>query len=313
MLAYIHSSVGTNIPALVSLKISESTTEKVVLPIVLIVAAGTLYFVNVPGILAGKGIINALMAPTADERFSLFDRAIERDSFANQEIREQMTLQALNVFRSTSVNENEKGRIYNHVHEELQKQAEEKPGDARVYTFLAMLHRGANNTEAVLENIVMARALSPKKQSIIYEEAFARIEAEQFEVALSLLKEAYELDRSNEQARIMYAIGALYAKDQELIEELIDNEERFVALARTDLALEAAYFTGAYELAEEIFQFRINENPDNVQLQISFSAMLNEIGESQKAIEVIEKAIDVHPQFEEQLRAFIEEIRKGSL
>lgn len=60
-----------------------------------------------------------------------------------------------------------KQKAFARVEEELLKQATEKPGDARIHVFIASFYRSTNQLEKAIEQLAIARSLSPNKQLII--------------------------------------------------------------------------------------------------------------------------------------------------
>ena len=103
ILAFIHARVSRDIPAIRDWKINRRVVEQVVAPVVLVATLATVYFVNIPGIAAAKDIINAFQAQTPEIMLEAFDDALSGGSFADQEVREQLTRQTQNIIRSNQV------------------------------------------------------------------------------------------------------------------------------------------------------------------------------------------------------------------
>ena len=101
-----------------------------------------------------------------------FEKALADDSFGTQEIREQMTQKAQSIIADKNVPEEIKQKFKTRVEEELLKETQEKPNDARVEVFLSSFYRATGEIDKAIEHLETARALSPKKQIIIYEQGF---------------------------------------------------------------------------------------------------------------------------------------------
>jgi tetratricopeptide (TPR) repeat protein len=68
---------------------------------------------------------------------------------------------------------------------------------------------------------------------------------------------------------------------------------------------------GNFERVKEIWQKFIEEEPGNSQYYVSLAATFVQLEERNKAIEALEKAIELNPQFKEQGEYYIKEIRAG--
>lgn len=311
ILAFIHSRVGTEMQRVMEYKIDRRVVEQVAAPVVGVVLVVSLYMVNVPGIMAAKGIIKAFQSPTVDEMITAFDEALARGSFGNQEIREQMTRQAQNIFRSPDIPPAQKQEIFKRIEEELLKQIEEKPGDARVHVFISSFYRMTNNLEPAKEQLAIARSLSPNKQQIIFEQALTDLQLGNTDEALEFFKVAYELDTSYNDARTLYGAGAIYANDDELFNSIINTKEKMAHFAQNDIAVQAAYQGQRFDLLREIFEIQIENAPQDPQLRVGLAVTYYESGEVENAINALEKAGDDIPGFKEQADSFIEDLRAG--
>ena len=96
ILALIHARVSSEMKGVDLAKFDTRVIEQVWTPVVGVVLVAVLYFVNVPGIQAAGDIIDAFSAKSPDMMLAQFEEALDRKSFASQEIREQMTRQAQN-------------------------------------------------------------------------------------------------------------------------------------------------------------------------------------------------------------------------
>src|SRR3989338_6169358 len=110
ILALVHTRVATVIPRVLAFHIDKTVVTQVVAPAIAVVLCLSLFYVNVPGIAAAGDLIDALTVVDtaarrpgmpADEYNALlmrgldeFTQAISRNSFAAQEIREQLALTA---------------------------------------------------------------------------------------------------------------------------------------------------------------------------------------------------------------------------
>lgn len=171
----------------------------------IIIGLYVVYAVNVPALNANGALLRALNPQYAtSERQEFFREALSYNSFASQEIREQMVQLAIFAVRQEGISIETKIALLADAANEMEKQAMLMPESARIHMLYGLMHRLLGSNERAYEILSHARNLSPKKQSILFEYAFAAESLGKKQEALATLKEAYELDTSYEQARVLY-------------------------------------------------------------------------------------------------------------
>jgi len=311
ILAYIHARVAIPCPSLVRFKIDTRVIEQVAVPVMSIVLVITVYYVNVPALSAAGDVIQAFRTNDAEEILSWFNTAIARDSFGTQEMREQFTQKAQSILQDPKVSDAVKQKIKNRVEEELLKQIEEKPNDARIEVFISSFYRMTGDLDKAITHLETARALSPRKQLIIFEQGFAQLQKQDAEKAVSFFKEAYELGPQFMESRILYAMATMYAGKKDLFSELIQTEEQKSAFAMNEYGIQATYAQKDYPLLIELFTIRIAKKPTDKQERTNLAYLLSESGDTPAAIEVLKKAGEDIPDFKTEADAFIKSLTDG--
>ncbi len=311
ILALIHSKVAVPIQKIAAFRIDPQLTSQFVAPLVVLIVGATVYFVNVPGIGASSDIIDAMMAPTAKARLEEFHSALARNSFADQEIVEQLAQQAMNVLRNQNVSEEERKGMVQRAELELLRLAEEKPGDARIHAFLTTFYRNLGAVAQAREQAALARSFSPQKQAIIIEQGIVEVQAGDLEKAISFLDEAFRLDERNTQARVLLASTMISAGKKNEAMALI-GEEYFNMFVQNDYALSVVDKDGDRALLARMFEKRIELQPDNSQHRATLAFIYTEMKQTQKAIEVLEKASLDIPEFKETAQCFVGNLKKGA-
>jgi O-antigen ligase/tetratricopeptide (TPR) repeat protein len=304
-LGYIHARVARKIPALEQWKIHTRIVDQIAVPVVGVGVLLCVYFTNIPGIQAAGDIINAFRTQDAEVMLKNFDTALARNSFGTQEIREQMTQKVQEIIRSPELPEELKQRAFKRVEEELLKQAEEKPNDARIHVFISSFYRTTNNLDPAIAQIEIARSLSPRKQLIIFEQGIAYIQKGEYQKAMDVLKEAYDLGPQFMESRVFYATAAVYNNRLDVVDEIIKTDEEKRAFAENQLAVQAVYGAKLYPRLIEMFKLQVAYTPDDTQLRTNLAFVLNESGDVDGAIEVLRKAGEDIPAFKEQSTQFI--------
>lgn len=310
ILALVHAHVSTPFKKLASVNVNPQLLSQMVVPLVVLVTGASVWFLNAPGIGAAADIIDAMTQQTVEARLREFHSALERHSFADQEIVEQLAQQAMNVVRNPNITEDEKRAITQRAELELLRLIEEKPGDARLYAFLTSFYRSIGALPQAREQAAKARELSPKKQAIIIEQAVIEIQAGDNEKAREYLKTAFELDESNTQARVLYAALLVGMQRGEEASALI-TDEYFEAFALNDFALSMADQGGDRELLVRMLEVRTAQQPEVAQNHASLAFIYYEMGEIDKAIEVLKNAGEKIPTFTKSAECFIGNLEKG--
>lgn len=284
--------------------------NRVVTPLIIIVLVFSLYFVNIKGIGTATTLIDALsQQETLDMNLRFFKKALAYDSFGNQEVREQL-IQVANRMRALQVDDQTKQNFFVLARDEMEKQLEEVPDDARTTLFLATLFDGYGDSEKALQYYTRAHELSPQKQVIRFQIGSFYLGRGEYQKALELFKETFELEPNYSDARMYYAAAAIYTGNTALVEELL-TPIYGSAIVNHDQILRAYFNTEQFTKVLAIWKMRIEAEPENAQYHLSLAAAYLELNDRANAIAAIEKVIELDPNFKEQGEYLIGEIRAG--
>ncbi len=308
VLGYIHSRITASAQTPVARQFDARLIEQIAAPVVAVTLVLTFYFVNVPSMRAAGDIIDGFRATDPETMLTSFETALSRNSFGNQEIREQMMQRIQSAAAQPEITADFRQRAFTRVEEELKKQSEEKPGDARVELFLSVFYRTVGDYERAAEQLAVARALSPKKQVTIFEQGFNELDRGNTAASLALFKEAYDLAPAFTTARVHYANAALVADNVDLWRELMGTGEEKRAYALNDNAIRTVYTKKLYPELIEMFKTRIEVYPQVPQERANLAYIYDEMGQSADAIEVLRQAIVDIPSFKSEAEQFITNI-----
>lgn len=311
IIALVHSRVAAPMEAMERVEVEERLVVQIVAPVILVFTLAIIYFANVPGIQAAGDIIDAMRLSTVQGRLEQFHEALSRESFADQEIVEQLAQQAMSVARNQSVPENERQMMVQRAELELLRMVEEKPGDARLHNFLATFYRTIGAYPQAQEQGAIARSLAPRKQAIILEQGVTEIQMGNLEAARDFFKQAYELETSNTQALVFYASMEAQLGNIEKTKELL-GDEYLDEFAANDFALNSVNQSGDKVFLTSLFEERVKITPENAQNWASLSYLYYELDELEKSIHTLERAASSAPSFAVQARCFIENMKVGN-
>ena len=271
-----------------------------------------IYAVNIPGLLASKTILNAFKAAgggNAQGAFAEFQKAISYNSFGSMEAREHLSSFAMQVYGNPNLDKEFKDKVANYAIDELKKQNEQYPNDIREMIFLAAVYNKTQKYEKAVSLLNKAIEIAPKKQQLYFELGTSYLNKGDNENGMATLKKSFDLDQTNEEARRIYAVSAIFAGQDALAEELmkehggvVQDDERF---------LKAYAQKNNFEKVTAILKVFIDKNPTNIQYRLNLAAVYLQAGYRTKSIEQLEKAIEAIPDFKKQGEFYISEIKAG--
>jgi tetratricopeptide (TPR) repeat protein len=186
---------------------NEEYQNYILIPVVCVLTAASIYFVNIPGISANRELIKALrLVPGGQVTAGLqsFKTALDYKSMGDSETREQLLSITPSVLQAKEVDQKTKIEFLNFTVSEVQKQIDMVPNDARYYILLASLFNSIGYPDKALLNVQKAIELSPEKQAMRFELVQSLYMLGRKEEAIAEAKKAYELDTRYEQAKTLY-------------------------------------------------------------------------------------------------------------
>ncbi len=311
LLALIHSRVGVPLKRLQEWKIEPVMITQFATPVVILIAGATIYFVNVSGIQAAGDVIDALVANTPQGRLQAFHTALSRESFARQEIVEQLAQQAMGIVGNPNVSDKDKQNMVQRAELELLSLIEDKPGDARLHNFLASFYRAIGALPQAEEQAKIATSLSPEKPSMIIEQGIIALQQNKLEEATGFMKQAFELDERNTQARVLYGAVLMRSGKTQEARDLIDPDY-IEAFSRNDYAVSSTEAAGDFDFLAKLFEARIAQQPDNPQFRASRAFIDYQQGNIEGAIEVLKQAAEDIPSFANVANCYVDNLQKGA-
>lgn len=307
-LAYLHER---SLPTSHAEPASQETGYRfqVAATIVVLATFGSLYYFNVRPILASSILIKAI-SPQSDPASNLayFKQALAYGTFGNQEIREQLS-QGTTALRNANIALPVKQEFFDLSRTEYQKMIDEAPNDARHPLFLgALLNNYGQHAEAV-PYLERAHELSPRKQTIFFEIGSNYLNAQDFPKAVAAFKEAFELNTSFRDARIIYAMGLIYSGDSAGAAKLL-TEGFGSAVVGDDRLIKAYGDTKQYGKMLELVKVRISERPD-AQGYLTLAAAYCQAAQGTNAINALKKLVEIAPSYKDQAAFYITEIQAG--
>ena len=314
VLAWIGSRVVSAPPAVAKniFALDSGTKNRVLIPLIAVAAVFVLYKVNVPALLASKDLISALSANKVGPSLNLvyFKKALSRNSFGDSEIHEQLVQKSTQAADAAGLDPKIKTDFFNLTRSEMLRQLERTPNDARYHLFMGSFLAGFGDNDGAVTYLQKAHELSPKKQTILFSLGSVYLGKGDYAKGVEIMKEAFDLEPSFDEARRIYAVALVYAKQGELAAEVLKSLPAETVLA--DQRLIRAYFLAGYlDKALEGVNFVLLKEPSNIQYHFTRASVLNQLGQKTAAIAALNKIAEINPAARQEVDQFIKKIRSG--
>ncbi len=314
LLAYMHSisvlrkssTHGFNTKA-----VSQDVTLYVALPIIVVLTVMGVYYINVPALSANKTLIQAISPQQAggvEKNLALFKEVFEDNSFGIDEATEQLVQVTSQISSSNTVPDTLKKQFYDYASLKIKEKTLRTPNDARYFVFAGTFFNRFGEYDEAIPYLTRALELSPRKQTIYFELGTSYIGKKDYTKAMEILKAGYELAPESGESRVVYAVGALYSKNTTVLQTLtpliststVLNDNRFLK-AYADL--------GDYMSVISILTTRLKTDPNNMNYKFSLASAYVNVGQKQKAIDVLKEMIAQDPTFKDQGEGYIKQIQ----
>ncbi len=311
ILALIHSRAGKVMPFMEKVKVDKSLINQFVAPVAGVLVIAIIYTIHIPGMQAAGDLIDGFGVNNPADRLVAFERALSRDSFAHQEITEQLAQQAMSVVQNQQVPEEVRAKYVKRSEEELIRLVQEKPNDARVHVFFGSFYRAIGNLDEAAKQMQIARDLSPQKQSIIAQQGIVAYSQGNNELARDFFKEAFLLDERNLEAREYYAAMLFSTGEADTAKALASDETIINRFALNDFLVGAVNATGDNEFLAKLYEARVAQKPEVEQNWVSLSFLYYQMGDKNKAVETLGKSAEAKPSFAKMANCFADNIKSG--
>lgn len=319
VLAYIHLlRPGVKLP--IFKNFSKTVTEDSVtvrdyifMPIIFIIFAVSLYFINIRSIQANKILISSLQTCSRVETLDIksFEKVFKINSpMANQEAREQLLSCATNVLKNSQTSQDKKMAFYNLAKKEIERQISETPNDTRIYIIAGSFYNSIGDFTTATPLLEKANELSPNKQSIMYELSANYINLGKNQQAIDTSEKAYLLDTENYNAKVVYVTNLINAKQSNKAIELFSGDEKIFIDPKV---LNAYLYSKQYDKAIEAHKKALLATPDSQDLYVSLASAYILNSQNSMAIDTLRKTIVKFPLIKTELENLIKQLQEGKI
>jgi tetratricopeptide (TPR) repeat protein len=295
-------SIFGNVPA------SQDLAEYVVAPIMIVLLALGIYFLNYDTIKANTGLIIAMQSCQGGKPdMQTFKEVFARNSTtANQEAREQLISSCAPSVIGGQYPNQTKLEVFNLANEQLDKQIAETPKDARAYVLGGAFLVSSGQFDKAITMLEKALTLSPKKQSLIVELANAYVNAGKFDKAIEILKPTYEMTPENTQVKQAYAMAMVLNKQEAEARKLFNNDP---AIFESDIMARVYMSLKQYDKSLDIYKKKLAADPTSAELMGQLAQAQYTAGRIEDAVKTLESIGEQYPEYADQIQATIKQLR----
>src|SRR3989338_1156624 len=274
--------------------------------IIIVITAGTVYFLNIRNIDANIALINAIRpegvlvdGPNGEKEIAL-EAVIERGGIGKTEAREQLAQIALQTTDSR-VPANIRQQFYDLTMNKFEGAIADDPNDLRTISFAAVFYERFGQFDKSLQYFKKAIELSPKRQESYLDLSQQFLIQGNYDEAEAVTKTAYELDPTYPAAALAYTVTLVYQKKLDEVEKVLAPFKEKGAPVIYENRLISAYganrnFGKVVELVNE----RIARGYATGRDYFSLAGGYDGLGQTANALAAIRQGMSVDPSLKEE-------------
>ncbi|MEK7585306.1 MAG: O-antigen ligase family protein [Patescibacteria group bacterium] len=286
-----------------------------------------LYFLNFKPILAANNLITGLSynnegqkkinegkpqesLPYFERGLGFFEQVYTYNTFGSMEATEQLINFTIQTAGQAAIPLDLKQAIVNFAHDRIVAELERDPSSARMHVFAGSLYSRIGSYDEAAKELSLAREISPKKQTILFELGSLYFRVGKTPEALAVFKQAYELDPSFSEAAILYSVTAIISGQIDLAKEVINST--FADGVTVDDRLIGAYFqTNHYDEIVKLWEKKVAATPADLTSHKSLIGAYLISGRRDKAAAQAEAVIKLIPEVAVEFEQLVKVIRSG--
>jgi oligosaccharide repeat unit polymerase len=302
-----HNEQGIKPP----MNFSSETLNYFLTPLIVIIMVGSIYFVNVPAILASQSLIGAISNQTGGPQVNLdnFKKAISYNSFGSSEILEQLVGVSTQIVTAQSVSGDVRQGFLTLTTDQITKKIKETPDDARYLLLAGSFFNRVGQYDTAIPYLTDAVKNSPTKSTMYFELGSSYLGKSDYPKALDIFAQGYNLEQNNPDAQAIYAIGGIYNGKTDIIKEMFAKLGQDKVMS-DDRILQTYVNIKDYTAAINILTYRVLKDPTNYNTELNLASVYASAGQKTKAIQIIQDVEGKNPTLKAQLDTYIQQLSK---
>lgn len=309
--AMVHARVARPIPRIEGLPVLSQALAPTAASVLLVVGAATLWVVNVPNMQAAHDLIRALSQRAGPAvNIEGFNAAASRNSFASQEIAEQMVASVPRIVSAPSVSDQAKRDYLNLAFGQMAKELARAPGDPRLRLQLSSAFASVGDVQNALLQTEEALRVSPEKQTTLIQKGLLLLQAKRYAEARDVFRQAYELDTSFTTLAAYAAAGEIAAGNVLTGKGILANA--FGTTTVDNELLRIVYFEGKhYDDLIAIEKLRVSKAGGTPEARFNLAIAYSMVGRRADALAEVQATVAAYPTHADTAALVLEEIEKN--
>lgn len=280
--------------------------------IVIIALVLVLYFVNFVPWRQSESLLNilALSNQGTIAKYEDYSALLSKNSLGFSENLEHLSQIVIGLSANQNVPNETKQKLFELTDKAFLKHLERVPNDTRYRLFYGLFLSRFGWYGKAVEQLKIARELSPNKQQVYFELVSNLIADGKLEEALVAAKTAYDLEPNYTEAKFIYGLTLLASGQNELSQKVFADTP-IEKIILDDRYISVLAMLKKYNELISVVEKRIELDPSNIQNRITLAASYLEAGRREDAVRAIQKIIELDPSFKERGEYYISEIRAG--
>ena len=287
--------------------------------LLIIITIITIYFGNIQPARASRYIIQGIVS-NLENSIPAFQKAIQTSPMSIFETPEQFSRKMTGFTFDQSQNKDILGNGFESAAEEMQKAIDKSPQDFRYYLLLGRHYNDFFQLTQDQEKLSLAEKylekaieLSPENQQVYWSFAQTKIFQGKAGEAISLMQQSVDLDpyfgRSHWFLAMAYRIVGNYEMALEEIKKAEEVGYNWKAnSSELKTVIDVYQKLQDSESLVELYLLAMNLEPQNAQFYAGLAVAYANLGQFDMAREVAQKAIELNPEYAEELESFLSEL-----
>jgi Flp pilus assembly protein TadD len=298
VLAVAHDKSARPLPRLTDApEVDANTLATMAVPVVLVVTVAMVWVVNVPGIEGSKALIRGAQTGAGDpaQNVASYKKATASGSFGTQEISEQVLTFAVAIAPQANIPIAVRQDAFTLALAQMQKEVARAPNDARIRLMYAQGLHAAGDQAGYAKEIDATLALTPNKQSIIFQRGVNKWQSGDKIGAAKDFQAGYELNTSFGAAAKYAAVGKIITGDVAGGKALL-VQAFGTTIIDDDLMRFAYYDAKLFDDLVEVAKLRVTTVPNDAQahfLLVQAYMLANRFAEARAEVQA---TIAAHPE-----------------
>ncbi|MCD6284201.1 O-antigen ligase family protein [bacterium] len=249
-----------------------------------------------------------------------FEKALSCVCNQSPEIRQHLANTVMSGIRSDKLTKEEKKSACDYAISEMKKNIEFAQSDCFYYLYLMSLYNSCSvfnreRLELTLETGERALKLCPNRVQFYFQMGQAAINLGRNKQGIDYFKKAVELNPQVIESHWNLASAYIVTYNEDLAQKEFDKMKKmgfkYNTVKNLERLIRPYYIVKDYRKLKEIYLKLIELKPNNAKYYAGLAAVYKNLGEKEKAKQMVKKAMELDPSYKEEAEIFLQMLEGG--